>query len=69
MKEIKTNFKSPLFSFPWQLRQSLSYRFQFFLAYLIPLDVIVGLFTVVCGSFWHVDKIQNGITMETEVPK
>jgi hypothetical protein len=30
---------------------------------------IVGIFTVVCGSFWHVDKIQNGITMETEVPK
>jgi hypothetical protein len=27
---------------------------------------IVGIFTVVCGSFWRVDKIQNGITM---VPK
>jgi uncharacterized membrane protein (DUF485 family) len=31
--------------------------------------IIVGIFTVVCGSFWHVDQIQNGITMETEVPK
>jgi hypothetical protein len=30
---------------------------------------IVGIFTVVCGSFWHVDKIQNDVTMETEVPK
>jgi hypothetical protein len=24
---------------------------------------------IFCGSFWHVDKIQNGIAMETEVPK
>jgi hypothetical protein len=23
----------------------------------------------VFGSFWGVDKIQNGVTMETEVPK
>jgi hypothetical protein len=23
----------------------------------------------VCGSFWRVDKIQNVVTMETEVPK
>jgi hypothetical protein len=23
----------------------------------------------VCGSFWRVDKIQNGIAMETEVPQ
>jgi hypothetical protein len=30
---------------------------------------IVGIFTVVCGSFWHVDKIQNGISIETEEPK
>ena len=30
---------------------------------------IVGIFTEVCGSFCHVDKIQNGITMETEVQK
>jgi hypothetical protein len=27
------------------------------------------MFTVVCGSFWRVDKIQNEVTMETEVPK
>jgi hypothetical protein len=27
------------------------------------------IFTIVCGSFWRVDKIQNDITMETEVPK
>ena len=32
-------FKSPLFLFPWQLRQSLSNRLRFFLAYLIQLDV------------------------------
>jgi hypothetical protein len=31
--------------------------------------VDVGIFTVVCGSFWRVDKIQNDVTMETEVPK
>jgi hypothetical protein len=29
----------------------------------------VGIFTIACGSFWRVLKIQNGITMETEVPK
>jgi hypothetical protein len=30
---------------------------------------IVRIFTVVCGSFWRVDKIQNVVIMETEVPK
>jgi hypothetical protein len=30
MKEINIFFKSPFFLFPWQLRQSLSYRFRFF---------------------------------------
>jgi positive regulator of sigma E activity len=46
-----------------------------FLPYLIQLIFhkaswnIVGIFTVVCGSFWRVDKIQNEVTMETEVPK
>jgi hypothetical protein len=30
---------------------------------------IIAMFSVVCGSFWRVDKIQNGVTMETEVPK
>jgi hypothetical protein len=30
---------------------------------------IVVIFTVVCGSFWCVDKIQNDVTMETKVPK
>jgi hypothetical protein len=29
---------NPPFLFPWQLRQSLSNRFRFFLAYLVPLD-------------------------------
>ena len=29
------------FLFPWQLRQSLSYRFRFFWAYLVPLYVDV----------------------------
>jgi hypothetical protein len=42
MKEIKFFFKSPLFLFLWQLRQSLSYRFRFFLAYLVPLDADVA---------------------------
>ena len=41
MKEINFFFKSPFFLFPWQLRQSLSYRLRFFLAYLVPLDVDV----------------------------
>jgi hypothetical protein len=27
--------------FPWQLQQSLSNRFQFFFAYLVPLDMDV----------------------------
>jgi hypothetical protein len=40
-----------------------------FLAYLIQLDVDVIGNIVVCGSFWRVDKIQNEVTMETEVPK
>jgi hypothetical protein len=42
------------------------------LAYHIQLDVDVTgnrIFTVVCGSFWRVDKIQNDVTMEIEVPK
>jgi hypothetical protein len=30
MKEIKKKIKIPPFLFPWQLRQSLSYRFRFF---------------------------------------
>jgi hypothetical protein len=44
-----------------------------FLAYLIQLDVdVTGNITAkLCevGSFWRVDKIQNDVTMETEVPK
>jgi hypothetical protein len=40
------------------------------LAYLVPLAVdVVPIFTIVCGSFWRVDKIQNDVTMETKVPK
>jgi hypothetical protein len=34
-------FLIPPFSFLWQLRQSLSNRLRFFLAYLDPLDVDV----------------------------
>jgi hypothetical protein len=41
MKGIQIFFKSPLFLFPWQLRQSLSNRFRFVLAYLVPLYVDV----------------------------
>ena len=53
MKEIKKKLKSPLFSFPWQLWQSLSYRFQFFLAYLVPLDVdVTGNITAKIVGVW-----------------
>jgi hypothetical protein len=41
MKFDEFFFKSPLFLFPWQLRQSLSNRLRFILAYLIQLDVDV----------------------------
>jgi hypothetical protein len=40
--ERNQNFKKILhFLFPSQLWQSLFYRFRFFLAYLVPLDVNV----------------------------
>jgi hypothetical protein len=54
MKEIKKKFKSPPpFLFPWQLRQSLSYRFRFFLAYLVPLDVdVTGNITAKLCEVW-----------------
>jgi hypothetical protein len=39
--------------FPWQLRQSLSYRFRFVLAYLIPLDVdVTGNITAKLCEVW-----------------
>jgi hypothetical protein len=41
MKEIKFFLNPPFFLFPWQLRQSLTYRLRFFLAYLIQLYVDV----------------------------
>ena len=52
--ERNQNFlKSPLFLFPCQLRQSFSYRFQFFLAYLVPLDVdVVGNITAKLCEAW-----------------
>jgi hypothetical protein len=34
-------FLNPPFLLPWRLRQSLSNRFQFFLANLVPLDLDV----------------------------
>jgi hypothetical protein len=53
MKEIKKKFKFPLFLFPWQLWQSLSYPFQFFLAYLVPLDVdVTGNITAKIVGVW-----------------
>jgi hypothetical protein len=49
----KKNNKIPLFLFPWQLRQSLSYRFRFFLAYLVPLDVdVTGNITAKIYEVW-----------------
>jgi hypothetical protein len=60
MKEIKKTLNPPFFYFHGNCGESLFYRFHFFLAYLVP---------IACGSFWRVDKIQNGVTMETEVPK
>jgi hypothetical protein len=41
MKGIQFFFKSPPFLLPWQLQQSLSNRFRFFWAHLVPLDVDV----------------------------
>jgi hypothetical protein len=54
MKEIKKKFKSPpFFFFPWQLWQRLSYRFRFFLAYLVPLDVdVTGNITAKLCEVW-----------------
>ena len=54
MKEIKKNLNPPFFLFPWQLWQSLSYRFQFFfLAYLVPLDVdVTGNITAKIVGVW-----------------
>ena len=40
MKEIKKKLNPPFF-ISMETAQSLSYRFQFFLAYLVPLDVDV----------------------------
>jgi hypothetical protein len=46
--------KIPPFLFPWQLRQSLSYRFRFFLAYLVPQDVdVTGNITAKIGCRCH----------------
>ena len=58
IKEIKK--KIPPFLFPRQLRQNLSNRFRFFLAYLVPLDVDVVpikihqflLWSFLCFSFF-----------------
>ena len=38
---MKFDERNPKLFFPWQLRQSLSNRFRFFLAYLVPLAVDV----------------------------
>jgi hypothetical protein len=54
MKEIQKNFKIPPFLFPWQLRQSLSYRFRFFFTYLVPLDVdVTGNITAKLCEVWR----------------
>jgi hypothetical protein len=56
---------------PWQLQQSLSNRFRFFWAYLVPLDVDIVpikfhqfLFgkepAMIILAAFGVDKIQNG---------
>ena len=53
MKEIKKNLNPPFFLFQWQLWQSLSYRFQFCLAYLVPLDVdVTGNITAKIVGVW-----------------
>ena len=53
MKEIKKNLNPPFFLFQWQLWQSLSYRFQFCLAYLVPLDVdVTGNITAKICEVW-----------------
>jgi hypothetical protein len=52
MKEIKLN---PPFFISMATAQSLSYRFRFFLAYLVPLDVdVTGNITAkICEVFAH----------------
>jgi hypothetical protein len=49
----------PPFLFPWQLRQSFSYRFRLFLlAYLDPLDVdVTGNITAKICETWSVSNI------------
>ena len=62
MKEIKKKFKSPLFLFPWQLRQS-------FLAYLVPLDVdVTGNITAkICEVWSELNIFCTLVTMATAV--
>jgi hypothetical protein len=50
-------FKSPLFLFPWQLRQSVL-PIPIFLAYLVPLDVdVTGNITAKLCEVWSVFNI------------
>ena len=58
MKEIKKKFKSPLFLFPWQLRQSLSYRFRFFFG--LTRSTICGCDRKhYCKHLWSLEWIKN----------
>ena len=51
--KLKKKKKSPLFYFSRQLWQSLSCRFRFFLAYLVPLDVdVTGNITANMCELW-----------------
>ena len=46
-------FLNPPFLFPWQLRQSLTYRFRFFFTYLVPLDMdVTGNITANICAVW-----------------
>jgi hypothetical protein len=53
MKKIKI----PPFFISMETAAKFVLPIPIFFAYFIPLDLDVG-------SFWHVDKIQNGIIME-----
>ena len=67
----KKKIKIPFFLFPWQLRQSLSYRFRFFLSYLVPLDVdVTGNITAKLCEVWSEFSIfAPWVTMATAVPE
>ena len=66
MKFDKRNKEKKKKLLPWQLRQSLSYRFHF-LAYLVPLDVDVtgNIIAKICEVWSEFNIFCTLVTMET----